>query len=117
MKYIATRNFIYDISDWVDDGNCYHKWFDEDDKRLLFKDDIVKESDKLEDLLDGFYLDLGGEFDDTYLRKKDKFEFLKELAFDYMRKDKEATLYGFIKTSKGLIYVAKMNDKGDLELI
>ena len=31
--------------------------------------------------------------------------------------DKEATCYGAIWTDKGLIYVAKMNEKGELELL
>ena len=29
----------------------------------------------------------------------------------------DAVIYGAIWTSKGLIYVAKMNDKGELELL
>lgn len=76
-----------------------------------------RQANTIEELCDGFYLDLGGEFDDTYLRRKDKFEFLKPLALDYIRKGKEVNLYGFIKTSIGLFYEAKMNEKGDLELI
>jgi len=32
-------------------------------------------------------------------------------------RDKDWTIYGAIWTDKGLIYVAKMNDKGEFELI
>ena len=48
---------------------------------------------------------------------RDVFSIKEELnyALDYM--EDGYTIYGAIWTDKGLIYVAKMNDKGDLELI
>lgn len=112
MKYIKTKDGIYEV-DFVDISIYYHttKW------NIVEKDEILAQSDKIEELCDGFYLDLGEEFDDTYLRRKDRFEFLKELALEYMRRGMQVTLYGLIKTSKGLIYVAKLNENGELVLI
>lgn len=45
---------------------------------------------------------------------EDSFEELDEPITDEMIKD---GIYGAIWTSKGLIYVAKMNEKGELELL
>ena len=52
-------------------------------------------------------------------RNHEKGTFLKELAYINSCNDEANILgvYGAIWTSKGLIYVAKMNDKGELELI
>ena len=109
MKYIKTKDGIYEV-DFVDISTYYHTtgW------NIVEKDEILAQANTLKELCDGFYLDLGGEFDDTYLRRKDRFEFLKELALEYMRRDMKVTLYGIIKTSKGLIYVAKLNENGEL---
>lgn len=55
-KYVKLKNGkVVDVSDWTDDGDCYHKWFDEDDKRLLFKDEIIKRADNISDLCNGYW--------------------------------------------------------------
>lgn len=85
---------------------------------------VVGEADTIEELCDGFYLD-----DDTlmlierfyhYWAMGDNFSNDHDGYYTMYRKDFEeegASFYGFIKTDKGLIYVAKMNDKGELELL
>ena len=75
----------------------------------------IIEADTIEELCDGFYID------------KCKEEFLLDEMFDdcwydfnlYFKDCAKSGIdvYGFIKTDKGLIYVAKINDKGELELI
>lgn len=70
---------------------------------------VLNQSENLEELCDEF----------VYC-KNDFYEMYRQL--DYTHYDKEyikngGTIKGAIWTSKGLIYVAKMNDKGDLELI
>ena len=70
----------------------------------------IRESENLEELCDGFYID------------KCKEEFLLDEMFDdcwydfnlYFKDCAKSGIdvYGFIKTDKGLIFVAKMNDKG-----
>lgn len=79
------------------------------------KDWVIDQSDTIEKLCDGFYID------------KCKEEFLYDEIFDECWYDfnpyfKECAkngidVYGFIKTDKGLIYVAKMNSEGVLCLI
>ena len=73
------------------------------------------QSDNLAELCDGFYID------------KCKEEFLYDEIFDECWHDfnpyfkacakNGIDVYGFIKTDKGLIYVAKMNENGGLVLI
>ena len=121
-KYIRTKDGIYNetkvylIADAMSGEIFVEEMIDGYTSHL---EKVIKQADTIEELCDGFYLDLGEEFDDIYLRRKGKerFEFLKDLASNYIEKGKEATLYAFIKTSKGLIYVAKMNEEGDLCLI
>lgn len=110
---------FYTIYYFDENEGCYSEYDDKGGHSCDFIDEknIIVQANTIEKLCDGFYLDLGGEFNDIYLRRKDKFEILKELAFDYMRKDIKVILYAFIKTDEGLIYVAKMNDKGELKLI
>ena len=119
MKYVRTNNGVYDTKDYevtkiisiyepslfegINEGdlvlnvNCAYK-------------KVIKQADTIEELCDGFI------FKDTYandlhlLDKKDGISILGASLF----KD---TLRGFIETDKGLIYVAKMNEKGELELI
>ena len=62
-----------------------------------------KVADTIEELCDEFvyHLKSGGKFIDDKLAKSNVYE----------------NIYGAIWTDKGLIYVAKMNDKGELELL
>lgn len=78
-------------------------------------DDIIKQSENLEELCDGFYIDEGNEFS---FYEENAYEDFEEAKKDFLTNfDQTSTLYAFIKTDKGLIYVAKMNESGDLELI
>lgn len=82
----------------------------ESDGCVEWKDDILKQADTIEELCDGFV------FKDTYsneLHFLDKNSGISLLGASLF----EETLRGFIETDKGLIYVAKMNDKGELELL
>ena len=89
------------------------KQMSEDDLQKMFYGNIDKEhkiSDSIEELCDGYYLEFGDEFDTVNVYDKDRFSNFKER---YMQLNDTLTLnaYGFIETDKGLIYVAKMNDK------
>lgn len=109
MKYIRTKDGIYEIN-----------WFDADD----FGDEkgdvhsnceVINQDNTIEELCDEFVL-----YDaDT------KQYCVLEKGF-YHRFDEECKktlhianryIYGAIWTDKGLIYVAKMNEKGGLELL
>lgn len=111
MKYIRTKNEIIYVGDLIKDeyGNyCDPKNYETDME--VPKEYIIKEADTIEELCDGFI------FKDTCTNKlhladlNDGISMLGVALF-------EETLRGFIETDKGLIYVAKMNEKGELELI
>ena len=67
----------------------------------------IRESDTIEELCDRFVAKTC-DITEYWVEKK------LECAKMYCGVE---TIYGAIWTDKGLIYVAKMNDKGDLELI
>ena len=73
------------------------------------KDDIISQSENLEELCDMFILD-ETHYMDTSLQEIILYE-------KCIGKGLVTNIYGAIWTDKGLIYVAKMNDKGELELI
>lgn len=72
---------------------------------ILKKENIIKQSDDIEELIDKFVI---------CSENGDKF------IYDPFKLDGwivEGTLYGAIWTDKGLIYVAKLNEKGEWELL
>ena len=84
------------------------------------REKVIKTADTIDELCDGFYNDILGDgyfnFDSLYIYND--FESFKDDWLGYRTHDNwEGDGYGFIKTPKGLIYVVKMNDKGELELI
>ena len=78
------------------------------------KDNILNQADTIEELCDEFVM----------LRLKDEmndnepiiFKHL-DLAKSYFEKYLGYAIYGAIWTDKGLVYVAKMNKEGELELL
>lgn len=78
----------------------------------ILKKDIIKQADTIEELCDEFVIEY---FDSEKLIQ------IRYADLEWAKKDfgnnKKGTLYGAIRVAgKGLIYVAKMNDKGELEL-
>ncbi len=76
------------------------------------KDYIIKQANTIEELCDEFIAHNHKASPDV----KDVFSIKEELhyASDYM--EDGYTIYGAIWTDKGLIYVAKMNEKGEWKL-
>ncbi len=123
--YIRTKDNLYEITDKQYDILCGNLTEEEKEnyknitsfglgsveegtyQSILIKD-ILEYSENLEDLCDEFVL----------LERNAKPIIFKTLrgAINNKIYDDE-TIYGAIWTSKGLIYVAKMNESGDLELI
>ena len=115
--FIRTKDVIYEVKKV--EILCGVKFYDyetrEDFTNRTREEFILKESDTIEELCDGFYID------------KCKEEFLYDEIFDECWYDfnpyfKECAkngidVYGFIKTDKGLQYIAKLNSKGELELL
>ena len=133
MKYIRTKSGIYEVAKIIQDcdkGDIYvvnlpkSQWDYDEDNKLFYKDsmtdsfwkhEIIKQADTIEDLCDRFIV----EYENGSFTIFNDFKNLKR-HFDYYPQyyHKVTGRYGviFIK-DRGLIYVAKMNNKGELELL
>ena len=104
MKYIRTDNNIFLIhKDISYGGNKIYKIYNHD---FSIIGNNFKVADTIEELCDEFVITNGKIHQTTKALDK-----IKEYFNPY------DTFYGAIWTDKGLIYVAKMNEAGDLELI
>ena len=94
MKYIRTRNFIVELETWMEIGND-----------TLFiggaRHKIVKQADTIEELYDGYVIESKNNPAIWFEITCDEFSRQKP-SFNYW------IIYAYIKTDKGLIYVAKM---------
>lgn len=111
MKYIRTKDGILKVDGYDDRGVCVCRG------KTFYRDEYIKQADTIEELCDGFYLDDGQEefcLDDVFTNfDKFKSSYIYNNKYHIVKYEG----YGFIKTSKGLMYVAKMNDEGKLCLI
>jgi len=128
MKYIRTTNNIYQsnysritkvtsIEKNGEEHPCLeiNLGYSTDGFPMTRNERIIKESDNIEDLCDNFII----EYTNTEPTMFDNFYHLQR-HFDLYNQDYHhvAGRYGCIWVKgKGLIYVAKMNDKGELELV
>lgn len=111
MKYIRTdnTNFIYKFNDDAD-----YMQYDN------IKGHIVRVADTIEELCDGYMVYIECQFNKSLIFDNYKLDFERFKYVLNWEKSKylcDVIGYGFVKTDKGLIYVAKLNDKGELELI
>lgn len=105
MKYIRTKDGLYVA--YVNDNASL-----EEINNAYKEDKAIAIADTIKELCDEFVL----------VRNKDNAHFTAKLDtvsyWAYMMKHISKTeIYGAIWTDKGLIYAAKMNEKGELELI
>ena len=121
MKYIRTNaGRIYDINEifyYESFDSYYDKMHFEALKKedvnpllvcsLFSTKDIVKQADTIEELCDVFVFRVG----ECVIVDQDNDKFFRGNWKCY------DTIYGAIWTDKGLIFVAKMNEKGELELL
>lgn len=113
MKYIITKDLIkYTFKDSAD----YNQYDN-------IKNNILREADTIEELCDEF-LGLVKSKSSDFIIMRVIAHSLKELKDSLNTELNEKTyyskydiIYGAIWTDKGLIYVANMNSKGELELI
>ena len=118
MKYIRTKDGIYVVvREKLKELVVRKRDIDFEPNFTILKKYIIAQADTIEELCDVFikksnepgnpYFNIGISanvvFDKKYEEFKTEFE-----HYDY---------YGAIWTDKGLIYVAKMNEKGELELL
>lgn len=123
MKYIRTPIGIYDLENsvWFDfDGLCkYHishcEYYENNP-------DECKTSDLLEELCDGFYIDVDLNVERNFEYAFHHFEHFAKTMKSFRTTSKVMVKrlgggYGYIRTDKCLLYVGKLNDKGELELV
>ena len=134
MKYIRTQKELYKV---MSRQICNTDKFVEVQRKkvglftgtteLILKDDIIGQADTIEELCDAFIDTSELKTTNTGGWLYDEFD-SKNKCLVYYAEDEKRTIplneyddlskiYGAIWTDKGLIYVAKMNDKGELELL
>ena len=107
MKYIRTKDGVYSEKlTRINDNKVYVRDLCCDYEEYTYAGEVIKQADTIEELCDEFVI-VNGKLHQT----TKAFNKIKEYFNTY------DTFYGAIWTSKGLIYVAKMNEKGELELI
>ena len=106
MKYIRTKDGIYEIN-WFDADN-----FGDEKGDIHSNCEIINEANTIEELCDEFIV----------ISDNCKRPIISALPFDELQlyakdRTKYAICYGAIWTDKGLQFVARMNSKGELELL
>ena len=121
MSYIRTKDGIYKV-----ESETYNKqgyYIDRYEEDVILKKQVIIQSESLEELCDEGVIEVkfGSTGYITHFKKYiyDLKKFLKYLEeCQPITKDEILNVYGAIWIDgKGLVYVAKMNDKGELELI
>lgn len=111
MKYIRTKDGrIISYNE-----NCN----DEDLPTILYYPHLIlKEADTIPELCDGFYIDVCEPiFEKNFIYSKEEYyDFHYMITQCLKENDVKYKAYGFIKTSKGLIFVSELKDK-DMVLI
>lgn len=122
MKYIRTKNnLIYEV---VEEYNTTylvktHENYRNikkaiDGTRIVYKASCIKQADTIEELCDEFVVVVKN---NPFIPSKNYIVDDYLTAYQGYKTDNTNELYGAIWTKKGLIYVAKMNESGCLELL
>jgi len=134
MKYIRTKDGIYKYADYlgIHKGKRYALMDDAQGNRLTMcqePDELYKSADTIEELCDELVVENPErDIHEKCIDLQDVFDFVEEQEIPIGIKDFDEKrdlisgkhdwkVYGAIWTDKGLIYVAKMNEKGELELL
>ena len=117
MKYIRTKDAIFEVTSKA--GNIYCATNQNNEFVLVNGRVVEKEADTIEELCDmcivWFKDDKYPMFDDV--NGINRYKELKQFGGNIRTNVKYDAIYLAIWTDKGLIYVAKINDKGELELL
>ena len=110
MKYVRTNDGIYEI---IEETSLKYNWQYYRDKNMIGKNmTIINQSDNLIDLVDGILVEEKGNPNNWFIMETD--EFIDTPKDEIMIKN--WTYKAFIKTNKGLLYVAELKN-GKLELL
>jgi len=110
MKYVRTKDKIIKVDEtgYIKEIDvCGNKCLFLFNKNYLYGREVIKQADTIEELCDKF-ID-----EELHYIIKNK-EIIKDIPNNPELKNHK--IYGAIWTDTGLIYVAKMNSKGELEL-
>ena len=117
MKYIRTKYGIYEIDETTILTSlppCYKVIKPTDKHYAINERQVIKSADTIEELCDYVFYRF---IEDNELEiKKIKKVNMKVLKSWYKNNIVKDVMFAIL-TDKGLIYVAKMNDKGELELL
>lgn len=116
MNYIRTRNGIYKYDkNIVIEGNVLYEIVFDDTytdygvNGKYSRGTVLNQADTIEELCDEFVF---------ICEDFNKPQLVIPINFEYCKKTfKHIEIYGAIWTDKGLIYVAKLNEKGEFKLI
>ena len=106
--YIRTKDGIYKVESTLRD-NSIVKGYNVGEMGFIRKDQVIKQSENIEELCDRFVV--------MDKETKEVMNIVSFLEYAKLWSYCKYNIYGAIWTDKGLIFVAKMNDEGDLELI
>jgi hypothetical protein len=119
MKYIRTKNDVCTFEKyWLDNATrkTFHILITNEEAEDI---EIINQADTIEELCDELVVhnpSNDGDFYPKHFVYQNKWETMLKPMSDY-QKSKGIEIFGAIWTDKGLIYVAKMNEKGELELL
>ena len=105
--YVRTKDGIYKV-----EGETCHKkayFIDRYEEDVILKKRVIKQSDTLEELCDRFVV--------MDKETKEVMNIVSFLEYAKLWSYFKYNIYGAVWCEWGLKYVAKMNDKGELELI
>ena len=115
--YIRTKDGVYKVShynDWATHKRKEATLIDGDKTSYIKNENIIAQSENLEELCDCFvlkttFIESGNSYYGLY--------YYSDIKHFKVKEGYKGVWYGAIWTDKGLIYVAKMNENGELELI
>ena len=105
--YIRTKDGIYKVESEYEPSEY---------TKIVYGSKVISQSENIEELFDEFVV-FDKEQPNGKLLYYKGFENLKKEFIDFEKDKEKVVVCGAIWTDKGLIYVAKMNDKGEFELI
>ena len=126
MKYIRTQSGVYELIWDIIEKNDKTYIIEKYDG-CVYEEEVLKQSDTIKELCDEFVA-VNTKYNSCRLTdiRREKYyepripmyyagEHTHDFVDDYIKN--KGLIYGAIWTDKGLIYVAKMNGKGELELL
>ena len=115
--YVRTKNRIYQVESTLRD-NGFVKGYNVGEMAFIRKDQVIKQAETIEELCDELFVYVSKQNEDYEKIEMPIIDITRNLtSLIKIANDTNSVVLGIIWTSKGLIYVAKMNEKGELELI